>query len=321
MSMIRIQLLLSIMGATLAHAQPVLPPVTCYERTIEIPYETWNGVVPQCLDTIRIGKTSPMPPTGLMPPGSCAELFEVTGKGASRIVRKVPAKVLCENAERVMVIPEEILTAENDPGKIKTYEVHMYCEYWRGKKTTDTNSFSFMVSRGFRAHAAAIDYDTGLEITEPGLVEPTADQAVNTGQAPFRLNAWSNQKYEFLFWTCTYTRVPYDIYAPFQEIRTLCWPINVTTVFNAMFRQRTSDVEELPSSSVRVSRSGETISIERTLPADGEIMILTATGRVVHRSLWSSAIERIALEDLATGMYLCVVRDGHHVTQTPIHHY
>ncbi len=321
MSMIRIQLLLSIMGATLAHAQPVLPPVTCYERTIEIPYETWNGVVPQCLDTIRIGKTSPMPPTGLMPPGSCAELFEVTGKGASRIVRKVPAKVLCENAERVMVIPEEILTAETDPGKIKTYEVHMYCEYWRGKKTTDTNSFSFMVSRGFRAHAAAIDYDTGLEITEPGLVEPTADQAVNTGQAPFRLNAWSNQKYEFLFWTCTYTRVPYDIYAPFQEIRTLCWPINVTTVFNAMFRQRTSDVEELPSSSVRVSRSGETISIERTLPADGEIMILTATGRVVHRSLWSSAIERIALEDLATGMYLCVVRDGHHVTQTPIHHY
>ncbi len=321
MSMIRFQLLLSIMGATLAHAQPVLPPVTCYERTIEIPYETWNGVVPQCLDTLRIGKTSPMPPTGLMPSGSCAELFEVTGKGASRIVRKVPAKVLCENAERVMVIPEEILTAETDPGKIKTYEVHMYCEYWRGKKTTDTNSFSFMVSRGFRAHAAAIDYDTGLEITEPGLVEPTADQAVNTGQAPFRLNAWSNQKYEFLFWTCTYTRVPYDIYAPFQVIRTLCWPINVTTVFNAMFRPRTSDVEELPSSSVRVSRSGETISIERTLPADGEIMILTATGRVVHRSLWSSAIERIALEDLATGMYLCVVRDGHHVTQTPIHYY
>ena len=318
---ILVQLFLIITVSAIACSQPVLPPVTCYETFIEIPYQSWNGVVPQCLDTLRIGKTSPMPPTGLMPPGSCAELFEVSGKGASRIVRKVPAKVLCENAERVMVIPEEILTAETDPAKIKTYEVHMYCEYWRGKETTDTSSIPFMVSRGFRAHAVAIDYDTGLEITDLGLVEPTADHAVNTGDAPFRLNAWSNQKYEFLFWTCSYTRVPYDIYAPFQVIRTLCWPINVTTVFNAMFRLRTSDVQEVPGGSVRVSRRGSTICVERPLPSDGEIMIVTATGRVVHRSLWGSAIETIQLESLASGVYLCIVRDGHHITHTPIHHY
>ncbi|MBU3698808.1 MAG: hypothetical protein FGM33_02185 [Candidatus Kapabacteria bacterium] len=316
-----ITLLLLPMVLGFAGAQPMLPPTTCYENIIELPHQQWGGVIPQCMDTLRIGYTPPMEPTGLMSPGTCAALFEVLSQGPVKTYRLIPSTSICENVDRVMVVPGEKLEPEFDLGKNRTYEVHTYCEYWRGKDYTDTTVISFRVTRGFRAHARAIDFETGLEIQEGTLVEPTVDQAVNTGDAPFRLNAWSNEKYEFMYWTCTHATIPYDIYAPFQVITMRCWPVNVTTVFNAFFRARTTTVREQAQSATTVSRSGTSLVIERATPASGEILIMSATGELVRRVLWTSAMERVSLEGLASGVYLCVVHNEHHTTHTLIHLY
>lgn len=298
-----------------------LPPTTCLETIIEIPHQSWNGVIPQCLDTIRVGFTSPMPPTGLMLPGTCASLFEVQGRGQKKDYRLIPSKVVCENVERILVIPSERLEPELDPGKMRTYEIHTYCEYWRGKTNTDTTVIPFQVSRGFRAHARAIDFETGLEIAESGMVEPTEEQAANTGNSPFRLNAWSSSRYEFMFWTCTHTTIEYDIYAPFQEITTRCWPINVTTVFNAFFRPRTTTVYESAESSVSLRHAGSTITIERPKAQDGEITVMTAMGRIAVKREWKGAMEEISLTGLAPGVYVCVIRDADHTTHTLINYH
>jgi hypothetical protein len=310
---------LLVSACCIAVAQPVLPPTTCLENTIEIPHQQWGGVIPQCMDTLRIGYTIPMEPTGQMAPGTCAALFEVFRQGATKTYRRIPSTAICENVERVMVIPGERLEPEFDLGKIRTYEVHTYCEYWRGKDRTDTTVIPFQISRGFRAHARAIDYETGLEIMQEGLVEPTADQATNSGTAPFRLNAWSTEKYEFMFWTCTHTTIPYDIYAPFQVITMRCWPVNVTTVFNAFFRAPTTTVNESLREPITIRRSGNAMILERHHPGDGEITIMSVTGELVRHQVWGTATERVSLEDLASGVYLCVVRSQHHTIHTPIH--
>lgn len=315
-------LLIVACAATTLVAQVYPLPITCLSKIIIIPRSWgWNNYIPQCMDTLRIGNLPPFPPFGTMPIGSCAELYEMSRQGTVRTYRRIPSKAICEGAEHLLVIPLEKLEAEYDPAKSRTYVVRMYCEYWSGKDRTDTTELEFRVAPAFTAYARAIDVATGTEITAGQLVQPTHAQRawLNTGE--YRIDAWDEYGYEFLYWKCDFEEIPLDPTMRSQTITTRCWPIGTATVFDAYYRRKATSVETDSAVGVRIRHDAGTVIVESADVSTTTIVLVDVAGQQVYARSCTHQREEISLNDLAPGIYFCIVRTGSSVHHLSIHHY
>ncbi|MFM8771779.1 MAG: T9SS type A sorting domain-containing protein [Candidatus Kapaibacterium sp.] len=253
--------------------------------------------------------------------GSCAELYELTLLGTVRTYRRIPSKAICEGAEHLMVIPQEKLEVENDPAKTRTYVVRMYCEYWSGKDRTDTTELEFRVAPAFTAYARAVDVATGEPIAAGQLVQPThAHRAwLNTGE--YRIDAWDEYGYEFLYWKCDFEEIPLDPMKRSQTITTRCWPIGTETVFTAYFRRKATSVEVDSDVGIQIHYDAGAVIVEYADPSTSTIALIDVAGQQIYTRSNSQKRETISLADFAPGIYFCVVRTGSSVHHLSIHHY
>ncbi len=303
-------------------AQVVPVPTTCLETSIYIPRtSSWGTYIPQCMDTLRIGRVPPFPPFGTMPVGSCAELYELTLNGMLRTYRRIPSKAICEGAEHLLVIPQEKLEAEYEPTKTRTYVVRMFCEYWSGKDHIDTTELVFHVAPAFTAYARAMDVETGEEITSVQLVQPTHAHRAWLNSGEYRIDAWDEYDYEFLYWTCDVEEIPLDPTKRSQTITTRCWPIGGATVFDAYFRRNTTSVEAESDVGIRIRHDANTVIVECADESTATILIVDITGQQVITRHSRHRRETITITDLTPGIYFCIVSTGSSVHHSSIHHY
>ncbi|MBU3679078.1 MAG: T9SS type A sorting domain-containing protein [Candidatus Kapabacteria bacterium] len=308
--------------APLLMAQVIPVPTTCLESSIYIPRtSSWSTYIPYCMDTLRIGRLPPFPPSGTMPIGSCAELYEVTRPGGVPTYRRIPAEVVCEWVEHLLVIPLEKLEADYDQPPTRTYVVRMYCEYWQDNVDDDTTELEFRVAPAFTAYARAVDVATGEEITAGQLVQPTHAQRawLNTGE--YRIDAWDEYGYEFLYWKCDFEEIPLDPTERSQTITTRCWQVGTATVFTAFFRRKATSVETNSDVGIRIRHHDNTVIVESTDASTITIALVDVAGQQMCTRSCTQSRETISLTDLAPGIYFCIVRTGSSVHHLSIHHY
>lgn len=310
------------LAASILIAQGIPVPTTCLETSIYIPRTSdWSTYIPQCMDTLRIGRVPPFPPSGKMPIGSCAELYEVTRQGTVPTYRRIPSEVICEGADHLLVIPLEKLEADYDISPSRSYVVRMFCEYWAEDVIGDTTELEFRVAPAFTAYARAIDVATGEEITVGQLVQPTHAERtwLNTGE--YRIDAWDEYGYEFLYWKCDFEEIPLDPTKRSQTITTRCWPIGTATVFTGFFRKNATSAETDSDAGVRIRHAANAVIVESADMPATSIVLVDVAGRQVHTRSCTQKRETILLTDLTPGIYFCIVRTGSSVHHLSIHHY
>lgn len=304
-------------------AQPLGKYTMCLERSILIPRSTgWSGYISPCMDTLRIGRFSPAPPAGTMPVGSCAKLFQMYSYPDTTIYRPIPAKIVCENSEKLLIIPEEKLFPSYDPYNTIVYVVRLFCEYWQGKSKTDSTQFDFRVAPAFKAYARAIDIATGEEITDELLVEPDHRYQGHMNNEPLYLGTYSSQRYEFKYWTSSHPEIPFDRTSIRQAITYPCWPTGSVVLFDGMFARISTGIDDVVSSKgLTIRRDGTSVTIgnERSQPV--RITLMDITGRIVYAHQGTSVTHTISLQDLTPGLYSCQVQSTDHSLHSSINHY
>jgi hypothetical protein len=310
-------------AATSLLSQPLGKYTMCLESSILIPRSTgWSGYISPCMDTLRIGRYAPAAPAGTMPIGSCAKLLEKYRYPDTTIYRQVPATMVCENSDKLLIIPQEKLLAEYEPDKQKIYVVRLFCEYWIGKERTDSTEFEFQVAPAFTAYARAIDVATGEEIKEDFMVEPDHRNRGHLNNRPLYLQAHQNPQYEFRYWTCSHPEVPFDRTAFRQAIDYRCWPIGSTVIFDAMYSKVATGVDAgVASRGLTIHRSPTTVEVENPQAHPIRIILVDITGRVVYEQQGTSERHTISLQSLTPGLYHCQVQSTEHSLHTSIHHY
>ncbi len=219
--------------------------VTCHELWIDIkPHEGWWGVIPRCMDTLKVGRTRAMPKHPSTATNTCAELYliGVSPNATSRTL--LPTVVECEGPGQLRVIPTQGIPATDEYNRAYYYELRMYCSYWHGPTETDTSTVVFRKATGFRAYSRAVDITTGEEITRPGLVWPAEDAQHHDVTTGVLITATYGLGYDFLYWTCSHRGLLPDSTQPVQLLDSLCWPIGEPVVYTAMYRKATSTVSQ-----------------------------------------------------------------------------
>lgn len=315
--------LVLLLAAVSLCAQPLGKYTMCLEGSILIPRSTgWSGYISPCMDTLRIGRFSPAPPAGTMPIGSCAKLFQMYRYPDTVIYRPIPAKMVCENSDKLLIIPGEKLMPEYESYREKIYVVRLFCEYWIGKERTDSTQFEFRVAPAFTAYARAIDIATGEEIREDFIVEPDYRHQGHMNNRPLYLSANLSSRYEFKYWTCSHPEIPFDPTSFRLEIDYPCWPTGSIVIFDAMYSKISTGVNDLVSSrGLSIRQTGTSVSIENSQSQAVRITLIDITGRVVYMHQGTSASHIISLDDLTPGLYNCQVQSTEHTLHSSIHHY
>ncbi len=313
-------LLLSVASVT---AQPLGKYVMCLEVAIRVPgSDGWSGYISPCMDTLRIGRYAPALPAGTMPIGSCAKLFQMYRYPDTIIYRQIPAKMVCEKSDKLLIIPGEKLLPTYDPYKQMVYVVRLFCEYWQGKKRTDSTQFEFRVAPAFTAYARAIDIATGEEITNEFLVEPDHRYKGHLNTDPLYLGIFTSPRYEFKYWKCSHPEIPFDRTSIRQAINYPCWPTGSIVLFDGMFARISTGIDEVVSSkglTIRRDATSVTVGNEQSQPV--RITIMDITGRIVYANQGTSATHTILLQDFASGLYSCQVQSADHTLHSFINHY
>lgn len=323
MKLFRCSPLIFVFAAVSLLSQPIGKYTMCLENSIVIPRSTgWSGYISPCMDTLRIGRFAPAAPAGTMPIGSCAKLFEKQRYPDTMIYRQIPATMVCEKSDKLLVVPHEKLRPEYDRDNQKIYVIRLFCEYWNGKERTDSTEFEFQVAPAFAAYARAIDLVTGEEIQEDFMVEPDHRSRGHMNNRPLYLHANQRPQYEFRYWTCSHPGIPFDRTAFRQEIDYACWPTGSTVIFDAMYAKITSGVDAaIDAKGLTIRRTSMTITVENINASPVRIILVDITGRIVYEHRGTLSSHTISLQEFTPGLYCCQVQSAEHSLHSSIHIY
>ncbi|MCX6140883.1 MAG: T9SS type A sorting domain-containing protein [Candidatus Kapabacteria bacterium] len=290
--------------------------VTCHEAWIDLrPSDGWNGVIPRCMDTLRIGVTRAMKRHVSSANPVCARLFRLGVVGSPIQRQEIPTERVCEGPSQVTLIPSYHLDVSNSQDTPIRYEVQLYCTYWHGPGEGDTTRIVFHKATGFKAFARAVDSETGNDITTLGLVTPTIlekDHSVHDGM---QLIAFSGEGYEFEYWTCSDSELLPDSRARRQLLDSLCWPVLRAVEYVGHFKKTSTTVigQHSPCHQ-EIQFQGSTLSILNNCLEQGIVKVYDTHGRQVLMTNIESSHQRISTDSLAVGLYVAVAYGPHGTT-------
>lgn len=293
--------------------------VTCHEAYIDLrPVDSWNGYIPRCMDTLRIGYTRAMQRSSSSTDTNCARLYRIRRVNTLQVTEEVPATVQCVGPSQLTVIPTVGLPIADENGAVITYVIEMYCNYWHGDGEYDTTRVFFAKATGFKAYARAVDTETGKDITDLGLVAPTFENKDHSLHDGMMLTGFTGQGYSFERWTTTDADLLPDPFASRQFMDSLCWPVGRTVEYIGHFRKTTSSVDGVSGSPWTFHHHASTIRIRNSVHTPITISIYDVHGRRIHESTVREAETSFTVENLMSGLYAVVIRDGHLTTLHPI---
>lgn len=290
--------------------------VTCHETWIDLrPSDGWNGVIPRCMDTLRIGNSRAMKRHASTVDTVCARLFRLGSLGRPIRREEIPVETICEGPQQVTLIPAYRLAVTDDNDTPLRYEVQLYCSYWHGEDEHDTTYIEFWKATGFKAYARAVEIETGDDITSLGLVAPTVVEQSHFVYDGMQLIAYSGAGYEFDHWTCSEAGLLPDPLARRQLLDSLCWPVLRAVEYVGHFRRIPSSVHQRQTSCSRVIRSeGSILSIENPCMGPGFAMIYDMQGQQICMIDIGTSHVRVPSDSFAIGIYVAVVYDLHGAT-------
>ncbi len=286
--------------------------ITCHETWIDVrPELGWSGVVPRCMDTLRIGITKAMQKHYSSADPVCARLFRIVSIGGSRVRQEVPTDIVCDGPLQVTLIPKERLPVNDSDLQYVLYEVQLYCTYWHGSEEHDTSRIVFRKATGFKAYARAVDESSGEDITPLGLVEPTIANQDHTVHDGMMLTAFEGAGYTFERWTSTDNTLLPNAFATRQLLDSLCWPIQRAVEYVAHFRKTSTSVGKENVHCERTIRHNEsTLLISSSCENVEYVNIYDKQGRLVHSQTITGGQTSIPTDSFSVGLYAIVVSNN-----------
>ncbi|MBC8124334.1 MAG: hypothetical protein H7X70_01250 [Candidatus Kapabacteria bacterium] len=294
--------------------------ITCHETWVDLrPEQGWSGVIPRCMDTLRIGITKAMQKHYSSADPVCARLFRFTLVAGSRVRQEIPAEIICTGPSLVTLIPRDRLPVIDVDEQPVQYEVQLYCTYWHGSQEHDTSRITFRKATGFKAYARAVDVSNGADITTLRLVEPTIanqDHSVHDGMM---LTAFEGAGYTFERWTTDDAQLLPNATAPRQLLDSLCWPVQRAVEYVAHFRKSSTDVQDTDAQCERTVQQYESaLHISSPCEMNGHVNIYDLHGRLVHSQPIASGQVSILTDSFPMGLYAIVVNDRIRATTHPL---
>ena len=294
--------------------------ITCHETWIDLrPEQGWSGVIPRCMDTLRIGITKAMQKHYSSADPVCARLFRFVSFAGSRVRQEILSDITCNGPSLVTLIPRERLPVLDSAQQPVQYEVQLYCTYGHGSEEHDTSRIIFRKATGFKAYARAVDIATGEDITALGLVEPTSanqDHSVHDGMM---LTAFEGAGYTFERWTSDDGSLLPNDSMPRQLLDYMCWPVQRAVVYVAHFRKSATSVHYGGSQCERTVRHG-TSELHISCPCEnpGYVNIYDQQGRIAYSQTIAGGQVSISTRSLPVGLYAIVVNDNIRATTHPL---
>jgi|GEM_PF-1457440 len=284
--------------------------ITCHELYINVhPEGRWNGVVPICMDTFRIGLVPAKRRHAATVDGVCARLFRLQPTVPGKPRMEIPIDAICEGPNLVTVIAKTRLAATDNQGQVIWYQIEQYCSYWHGARDTDTSRITFRKATGCKAYARAIDMETGEDITAQNIVAPVfahMDHYIDPG---VQLTAYEGAGYRFVEWTSTDEHLLLSRTAHNQILSNRCWPIMRAVEFIGKFRKVTSALEssrgdaspivDIRQSHIRVTdRTGDPSVVE----------VYNMCGSLLASEPIVDGLAQVDIESFSTGLFIIVVK-------------
>lgn len=293
--------------------------ITCHEAFIDLrPVDSWNGYIPRCMDTLRIGYTRAMQRSTSSMDTICAKLFRTRRVNGKPVYDELPTKISCVGPSQLTVVPMIRLPAIDADGLSITYVIQMYCNYWHGEGEYDTTRILFAKADGFKAYARAVDSETGQDITHLGLVKPTFENKDHSIQDGMMLTGFLGQGYAFERWTTADVDLLPDPLASRQFLDSLCWPVGRAVEYIGYFRKTPTGVTSANEVQRKVECHSSTVRVQTEVRGSYTVSICDVHGRSIHESTEYDAEVSFPIGHLTNGLYAVIVRDRHQSTIHPI---
>lgn len=317
------QLVLLVLVILLAEPQTSLcqweDHITCHEAFIDLrPVDSWSGYIPRCMDTLRIGYTRAMQRSTTSMDTVCARLFRMRRVNDKPVYVEVSARVLCVGPSQLTMIPIDGLPATDSAGAPYTYMIQMYCNYWHGDGEYDTTRIFFAKADGFKAYARAVDSETGQDITDLGLVQPTFENKDHSLHDGMMLTGFFGKGYSFERWTTADVDLLPDPLASRQFLDSLCWPVGRAVEYVGHFKKTSTGVASAAEAQHTIEHRASTIRIRTSSHELYTVSIYDVHGRSVYESSERGTETSIDVGHIASGLYAVVIRDRHLSTHHPI---